>query len=340
MDVNSRATALPALAALSMSMVLAGCGGGGSGPAAGSPAAATQGTSPSGPVIFQQPQESSIAGNLIVPNAPNVGAPPAGVFQLVFWQVNPNAPNGELVPSSWDAGPMTGFTPSAPLTTYQLGFFPNTPATTTAQMDGTTVGAYLNSNDLPGSPPGQKMMITPQYTFPAGAAPTPFASSNAVLSGSLNLQVPIAQGDDTYVVEDLLFIGPNGVRLSYGVKLFANGLFNPTVGSGYDSPSNTYELNSPLGIDQRFVSSAEGSATDAGAPWTGWQYFAWSIDSSEFAAALAYLTSQYPDAFQSADPADYVLQEVHLNAEFSFQPGAPAQLGWSMYGLQISLSGS
>jgi hypothetical protein len=336
---NSTATVRHALAALAMSLTLTDCGGG-SGGGQGAPAAPTQGTSPSGAALFQQPVEKAIAGNLVVPNASPITSPPIGTFVMVFWQLNPNAPNGGLVPSSWDASAMTGYTPPAPLSSYQLGFLPDTPGTTTAQMDGSTVGAYLNSNDLPGAPPGQKMMSTPQYTFPTGEAPTPFANSSGVLSGSLNLQVPVAEGDDTYVVEDLLFLGPNGVRLSYGVKLFANGLQSPTVGTNYDTPSTSYILNSPLGFDERFVSIASGSSLDAATPWTGWQYFAWSISTAQFAAALTYMNGQYPDAFQSTDPADYVFAEVHLNAEFSFQPGAPAQLGWSMNGLQLSYSGS
>jgi hypothetical protein len=231
----------------------------------------------------------------------------------------------------------------------QLGF-QNEPGTSTAQMDGDTVGAYINSKDVPSSPvdPGgaggcghvtspavQKMMIAPQYTWSTGTEPVPFASSTTVLSGSLDLQVPTASGD-AYVVADLLFEGPNGVRVSYGVKLFGNGVTNPVVGCGYDAPSNSYTIDSPLGVDERFVSKAANSTSDTGVPWQGWQHFEWSISQSQFTAALQYLATQFPGQIQDVDPTQYMLAQVHLNAEINFLP-APAELGWSMRGLQIWL---
>lgn len=205
-------------------------------------------------------------------------------------------------------------------------------------MDGNTVGAYLNSADLPGSPSGQKMMITPQFLFAPGSEPIPFSSSSAVLSGAMELQVPTALGKDTYVVLDFLFKDPNGVRVSLGVKIFSNRDGSPAVGSGYDSPSNTYMLNSPIGVDQSFVTQAPGSASFMGIPWLGWRHFEWSVSRAQFAAALSYLVAQFPANVHSTDPTAYVLVEVHLNAEFHFQPD-PAELGWSMTGLKVWVTG-
>ena len=136
-------------------------------------------------------------------------------------------------------------------------------------MGSNMVGAYLNSNDLPSSPAGQKMMITPQFIFNPGNEPVPFASSNSTLSGSMDLQIPTAVGADTYIVADLLFVGPNGARISYGVEIFHNGSTHSSVASGYDAPSNSYMLNSPLGIDQRFVARVKGSAAWTGTPVDG-----------------------------------------------------------------------
>jgi len=150
----------------------------------------------------------------------------------------------------------------------------------------------------------------------------------------MDLQIPTAVGADTYVVADLLFVGPNGVRISYGVEIFHNGAAHPTAATGYDAPSNSYMLNSPLGIDQRFVTQVQGSASWTGAPWLGWQTFEWSISQAQFIAALNYLVAEWPGKVQSADPTQYALAEVHLNAEFHFQP-APAQLGWSMRGWKV-----
>jgi hypothetical protein len=273
---------------------------------------------------------------LFVPPATQT-APPKGAFELVLWQPNPFRPDGLLVPTGWDAGSQTGFTPPSPLNA-QLGFR-STGGTSTAQMEGDTVGAYLNSQDLPSSTAGQKMMITPQFTFAPGLQPVPFTSSNSVLSGSMDLQIPTAVGKNAYVVLDLLFKDPNGVRISYGVAIFHNGATHPIVGSGYDAPSNSYMLNSPLGVDQRFVTKVQGSGSATGAPWLGWQHFEWSISQTQFAAALAHLAAQFPQNVQLTDPTKYVLAEIHLNAEIHFQ-SAPAELGWSMHGLTVWTAGS
>lgn len=201
-------------------------------------------------------------------------------------------------------------------------------------MDSDAVGAYLNSADLPGSPAGQKMMITPQFLFTAGSEPVPFASSDSTLNSSMDLQVPTAAGPETYVVVDYLFKGPNGVRLSFGIKIFTNGQPNPVMGTGYDVPSNTYMLNSPLLPNQSYMSMGQGSATATGTPWVGWQQFSWSVSQAQFVAGLNFLAAQYPGTVQSMDPTQYVLAEVHLNAEFHFQPAA-AELGWSMRGWKV-----
>lgn len=329
---------------LALAAFIAGCGGGG---ASTSSTSAGAGVTDTVTTLFEQPQESSITGNVVVPLADN-SKPPAGTFKLVLWQPDSFTTNGELVPTAWNASSQTGFAPSNPMSD-QLGF-QNTPGTSTAQMEGDTVGAYINSKDVPSSPvdPGgaggcghvttpsvQKMMITPQYIWSSGTEPVPFASSTTVLSGSLDLQVPTASGE-AYVVADLLFEDPNGVRVSYGVKLFANGVTNPVVGCGYDAPSNSYTIDSPLGIDERFVSKAANSTSDTGVPWLGWQHFEWSINQSQFTAALQYLATQFPGQIKVVDPTQYMLAEVHLNAEINFLP-SPAELGWSMSGLKLWL---
>jgi hypothetical protein len=141
------------------------------------------------------------------------------------------------------------------------------------------------------------------------------------------------------VVADFLFKDPNGVRVSMGAKIFSNGKTNSVVGSSYDAPSNTYQLNSPLEGDQQYIAQTPGSASTTGTPWLGWRHFGWSMSQPQFAAAIAYLIEQYPGKVTTSDPAAYVLAEVHLNAEFHFQP-EPAELGWSMTGWTISLGSS
>lgn len=330
---------------LPLAALMANCGGGGGASTANMSSGVGSGTMTT---LFEQPQASGIAGNVVVPLANNT-PPPTGIFKLVLWQPDPFTTNGDLVPTAWSASSQTGFAPSNPISD-QLGF-QNTPGTSTAQMDGDTVGAYINSKDLPSSavgpsggsvscghgtnPPTQKMMITPQYTWASGTAPVPFASSTAVLSSSLDLQVPTASGE-AYVVADMLFQDPKGVRISYGVKLFANGATKPLVGCGFDAPSNSFTITSPLGIDERFVSMAATSSMDTGVPWLGWQHFAWSINQSQFTAALQYLATQFPGQIQNLDPTQYALVQEHLNAEINFLP-SPAELGWSMSSFKIWL---
>jgi hypothetical protein len=309
----------------------AGASGGGSGGSSGSGGGGSSvpGTAT---VLFEQPQLSGITGNFVAPTAAHK-APPKGEFTMVLWQADRFQANGEPVPTAWDAGSQTGFTPTDAMGA-QLGFR-NLSGSSTAQMQDGTVGAYLNSQDLPLSTADQKMMITPQFIFSAGKQPVPFASAQSLLSGSLDAQVPMAVGSDTYVTADLLFEEvATGVRISYGVEIFHNGGNHPVVGAGYDSPSNTYMLNSPLGLDQTYVTLASGSAPWSGKTWTGLRHFEWSISQAQFVSGLKYLTTQFPGKVTSTDPSQYVLAEIHLNAEFHTQ-GQAAELGWSMQGMKL-----
>jgi hypothetical protein len=151
--------------------------------ASGSSSGGSSGGSSGTTVLFTQPQESDIAGHFSVPVAVRSPAP-IGVFEMILWQANPSSSNGQLVPTGWNAGSMTGFSPSSPLESMQQGF-QNTTSTSRAQMDADTVGAYINSADLPGSPVGQKMIITPQFTFTPGNEPVPFSTSGSSLGASM-----------------------------------------------------------------------------------------------------------------------------------------------------------
>ena len=82
------------------------------------------------------------------------------------------------------------------------------------------------------------------------------------------------------------------------------------------------------------VTAAADSATATDTPWFGWRHFQWSISDAQFVSALQHLAAAYPGIVISTDPANYVLAEVHLNAEFHDQ-GKAAALGWSMRGLKV-----
>jgi hypothetical protein len=281
--------------------------------------------------LFAQPLESGIANNVYVAHVDNGGLP-TGSWDLVVLQKDPFTSTGRLVPTSWNAGSKTGFVPTSP-STAQLGFR-NQVGTSTAQMEGDTVGAYLNSKDLPTTLSDQKMMITPQYRFPSGAAPVPFASSTSVLTGEMDVQVPVAVGSHTYVNADLLFVDPYGSRISYGIKIFRNGAHSPVVGSGYDEVDNAYMINCPLGTDTQYLTKAPTSASSTGTPWLGWRHFQWTINQAQFVAAVKRLAAQYPASVKTTDPTQYVFAGIHLNAEFHYSPD-PAELGWSMRGVKL-----
>jgi hypothetical protein len=285
-------------------------------------------------VLVEQPLVSGITHNFFVAHVTKAGMP-TGVFDLVLLQPDPFT-SGYLVPTTWDAGSQTGFVPTSP-STAQLGFR-NQVGTSTAQMEGDTVGAYLNSKDLPTTRSNQLMMISPQYKFPSGATPVPFASSTSLLNGELDLQIPTAAGKDTYVSADYSFLDTNGVRISFSVNLFHNGAAHLTLASNYNSSEHIYILDVPLAAGQPFVTVVQGSASETGTPWVGWRHFQWTIDHAQFVAVLKYLVAKYPGRLTSTDPTQYVLDEVHLNAEFLYSP-APAELGWSMRGLRVWVSG-
>ena len=182
-------------------------------------------------------------------------------------------------------------------------------------------------------------MISPQYKFQAGVSPVPFASSSSSFNGELDLQVPTAVGSDAYVSADLSFLDANGVHLSFSVNLFHNGVPHALVlSSRYDAAESIYILDVPLQAGQQFITVVPGSSIATGTPWLGWRHFQWTISQAQFVAALEYLAQKYPGKIKSTDPTQYVFDEVHLNAEFEYSP-APAELGWSMQGLSVWVSG-
>ena len=71
--------------------------------------------------VFAQPVLTGIRDNVHVPVAEH-SYPTNKSFNLVLWQPNPAAPAGQLVPTTWNAGDMTGFYPDPPLKEHQAAF--------------------------------------------------------------------------------------------------------------------------------------------------------------------------------------------------------------------------
>jgi len=193
--------------------------------------AASPGAQGSPQILFEQPMLGGIAGNFHVPPAEHK-YPADKPFNLVLWQPNPTRPEGQLVPTDWKAGDRTGFYPAAPLPEHQAAFR-NAAGASTVQIDGGTVGVYLNSHDLPKGSPGNKMMITPAFKPVAEQRVSPFARPALALANSLELQVPSARdlnqaGNFTYVVAIFVFEDrQTRTQISYEAVLFHHTVSAP-----------------------------------------------------------------------------------------------------------------
>jgi hypothetical protein len=313
---------------------------------------------PSGPrVIFEQPVLAGIAGNFRVPPAEHK-YPYDKPFYLILWQPNPNRPDGQLVPTDWRAGGKTGFYPAGSLLERQAAFR-NAADSSTLQIDGDTVGVYLNSHDLPNGSPGGVMMITPALTITPPAVPAsgphlyPFAESGLAIVTALELQIPFARdlsrpGNITYVTADLQLEDlQSHTRISYGANVFHHSLrpaipntpdrLRQTEVGPYDAPSHSFQVGNALAAGPRVLTVLPGSAEYQSQTWRGWRLFRFAITRSNFVTALAALKEKSPAFAGSDNPADYALTGWHLNAEIQFDTG-PAELGWSMRRARLALA--
>jgi hypothetical protein len=302
-------------------------------------------------IIFQQPTLAGIAGNFHVPPAEHK-YPSDHPFNLILWQANPNRPDGQLVPTTWPAGDMTGFQPTPPLDQKQAAFR-DAPGESTLQIDGDTVGVYLKSSDLPVGTDFGKMMITPAYMVPKDEEIYPFATPGTAIVESLDLQIPVANalskpGSMAYAVADLVLEDRQSKsRLTYEVALFhylpkqapppSIARMQATEVGKYDAPSHSFQVGNPANAGSRVITLLPGSAIFQTRPWKGWKTFRAAITPDNFAAAIRALAAVHGAKFTaSSDPADYRMLEWHLNAELQTASG-PAEMGWSMRHAKVAL---
>ena len=302
-----------------------------------------------GTLIFEQPELSGVPGNFFVPSSAveKNKYPTSPPFKLIFWQGNPFQANGELVPSTWDARSKTGLDvgddPNAQFSLRASG------QSSTVQIRGRAVGAYLDSADLVNSRfrVDPAMMITPGIDLPDQKL-FPFADPNQKLYQSLNLRIPTAVSQSrphntVYVVSDFLFIDrTTGTKLTYEVGLFHQnphappltweGLIKTEVGL-FDTGTHSYQVGSPLSPLARLNEPVEGSALYSTLPWRDERYVAFTISWQNFKTGLESLKAK--GAYNgSMDPADYALRQWHLNAEMQYDQ-VPTQLGWSLSDAKI-----
>jgi hypothetical protein len=300
-------------------------------------------------LLFEQPILNGVQGNFYVPIAEKRGYPKSPPFKLLFWQANPFQDNGELVPSTWGAKIKTGLDVGADQNAqYSLKSFE---PSSTVQIKGGAVGAYINSTDLMNSPYRVKhsMMITPVFDVDA-ASIFPFADSRQKLYQSLKLRIPLAVSQSrpkniAYVVSDFVFTDrTTGAKITYEVALFhgnprapqltREGLMATEVGP-FDVDSHSYQVRNPLTPLSRLMTPAVGSALFSAQPWHEKRTIAFTISWQNFKTALQSLKSK--TSFSgSLDPADYSWRHWHLNAEVQFDE-VPVELGWSLSDTKITL---
>jgi hypothetical protein len=252
---------------------------------------------------FEQPYISEIRGNFCVKCNP-----PIGQFNVVQWEQSPDGPD---IPVTWDLGKETGFHPAGDRALSQIGIH-NVSGSSGAQMQGNTVGAFINSADFPTGTHANKVITTPNITFKENVRP--FERDN-VLNVSFDLQVPVAhdgntQQSSTYVVSDLTF---------------------------YDVDTKMAAALSVANHNAIYCTLASNSEVFQNQPWVGWKSFSYRITKGNFVSALTAIRSKYPTGNFSADPSTWILKRWHLNAELLFDSGS-AEMGWSMSGLLITTS--
>lgn len=301
-------------------------------------------------ILFEQPFLTGIAGNFHVPIAEH-RYPSDKPFNLILWQPNPNEPDGQLVATSWPAGDMTGFYPEGKLAEHQAAFR-DAPGASTVQIEGGTVGVYLNSRDLSHGSNANLMMITPAFRLPKARDAYPFVHPGVAIVESLDLQIPVAKdldrkGNLTYVVADLEFEDRQSrARISYNITLFRH---TPAPGTqptqewlqrtevvAYDAPTHSFIIGNPLTLGSRVVTPLTRSSLFQTQPWTGWRSFRFAVTQDNFKTNLLSLNKRAPAFGASENPADYILNGWHLNAEIVFATG-PAELGWSMRKARVAL---
>ena len=299
--------------------------------------------------LFRQPSLPGFGDHLYVQ-----ARAPVETFAMISWQKNPATADGKFVPGDWNVGEKTGLLIAGNLAEAQRGMR-NRAGSTAAQMSGTGVGAYLNSADLsgggvdaqgyplPGSG-GYKMMVTPQINFSPVQVSHLFRTRGDMLRITMDLQIPVAvcaqkKGSLTYVNPILVFSDPKRkVKISYIVGLFSSWATKKPAkiieNIAYDDPSHSWMIHCNLVPGIRWATMGSDSSSYQALPWKGWKHFSYSITRENFESALHVFREQQPDLDCSTDPADYLLQSFHLNAELTYQT-APTELGWSMRNAMI-----
>lgn len=289
-------------------------------------------------VWFSQPQ-ATLAGNFL---GHKPGKP--GVFQVTQFQPNPNTADHGDVPVDWDMSGVTGLVAPPPLAAIEAGTV-NRAGATGVQMAGDTIGISLNSLEFSG--PGSNLSslgVMPNYTF-ADLLHKPFAIPGATLVFSIDMQVPTyhvtqpASGSGYhghgFIGMDLRFVDtthPKSLPITLCVNAFAPHPATPER-IGYTAEGKGRILmHTSLLPGNQFITVVPDTAPRQQAPWRGFKTFAVGFTAANLQAGLAAIRQELALLNSvglqandySSNPADYALQEVHLNSEIDFIDPPPA----------------
>jgi hypothetical protein len=290
-------------------------------------------------VVFEQPVLNDVRENAYVHSKPR-----RGTFYMVLWQKNPYRLDGALVPVTWAVGDKTGFYPTNPLQQSQMGMR-DAYGSTALQIEGKTVAAYLNSDDLTGRGAAHryKEMVTPAYEFPPAAQVTPFDETDSALSCSLELQVPVAVDgggspqSGAYINLNLLLVKDAGpVQVSVNGGLFYNRRADYPEQLSFDPVTKHVLVLTPIQRKSQWSTYTTDSEVRQGAPWIGWKKFRFTVTRHNFISAIKAVSAKHPSPSWAGDPSEWKLAQVHLNAEIRYET-APAEMGWSMRGLKCGV---
>lgn len=315
--------------------------------------------------FFTQP--TNAAGITMVSACSTVGVGTQGtigVWDLVIEQDNPNSVPGKCstAVNTWSASSVTGFAPTSPGTAQRSILGTGTSPITTGQMEGATVGAYINTADYGNNTNDGKLMITPQIIFKQ-----PLLSPWAIYSSmtlSLNLYLKTASqgaGSNVHGASDMQWVDStqgancypsfkNCLGISYSTNYFKiqGGANAPGCSFSVDGPSKSIIVSCNAFPGAKYMTLGGGSTTELNAPQSGSLPFSYTVTVAQFQQALNDACPALSGTVTgtkcvtsygtfSLTPADWQPGKYHANFEIKLGSGN-SQLGFSMDSLTIAFS--
>ncbi len=191
--------------------------------------------------------------------------------------------------SGWNVGEFTGVESPTPVGNYQLGVDNAAYGSSAVQMSGTTVGAMVNTLNIPGGSGYNNNLANAQvqYKWIASDNLRPWAHTTSNFNFSFKLQIPkshFSGGAVGYVLASFLVTDGKGHNLWIQPQVYdvrgvnSNGIHEFV---GYDKGTATVFVNTMYGPGTRYCTQSSGSSSSTGSTWSGWQVYSESIQPDE-----------------------------------------------------------